>query len=151
MSETREMSAELFPHPRDIIRLSHYDMVNLDQAGDSEFRFHILKKLESGYRWFASCDTATEAFQLRRKLVKELGDSKLFLRASRVKAPAPVAPVVDEDDAYDAFRDYYSEGLMEDQVPPALREAYGQFLAAKVRTRGAYRAGTRGGVDQWVQ
>lgn len=144
------MSAELFPHPRDIIRLSHYDMVNLDQAGDSEFRFHILKKLESGYRWFASCDTATEAFQLRRKLVKELGDSKLFLRASRVKAPAPAAPVIDESDHYDVFRDWDREGLLEQDVPVGMKEAYRQYLAVQVTRRRAYRAGVRD-ADQWVR
>ena len=71
------------------------------------FVFHVLlKRTEGSYEDHGYTDTATEAFQLRRDLISETGETKYFVRARRLQ-------IIDkgfQDSNEDTFRDALRTG-----------------------------------------
>lgn len=91
---------------------------------DGDFRFFILEKLsEGGYLIYGQADCTDDAFRLRRRLADDTGRS-LFLRAKRRERPM-LSP--DSDAAYDAVKDYWSEGRAVHEVPAHLQPAFRHF------------------------
>ena len=90
----------------------------------ADFVFHVLlKRTEGSYEDHGYTDTATEAFQLRRDLITETGETKYFVRARRVEQRWIEADG-DDDAALDFFRDKHAEGVGLEDIPRHLRAGY---------------------------
>lgn len=88
---------------------------------DCEFKFYITSKAEEGGYYLYGFETdANAAFKLRRELVKQLDNPKLFLRAKRQNA----FENHDSDADLDFFRDRHNEGVGIEDIPRHLRAGY---------------------------
>ena len=94
---------------------------------EGPFTYAVLRKREGGgYDQYGDFETATQAFEARRQLVAERGDSKFFLRCKRVprnvEVVGPGHPESRED--LDRWHDVLltgDEGLLSEEERPAYK------------------------------
>ena len=126
------MTTHKFDPPQDITNLKQERLWDITWARQTfpthDFDFYLLEKLESGYRVHAWATDATEAFDLRKRLIAEGVCQKPFIRAKQ--RPAPVVTITDYDDddgAYDFYKDKWAEGVGVEDIPRHLRQGYLAF------------------------
>lgn len=98
---------------------------------DAEWFYYICEKTDDGYLLHGLEYDTSDAFTLRRELVKKLGTKKLFIRAKR-KPEQTFSN--DSDESLDACRDYFNEGRSVNEVPVGLQSAFRAFCRSHGRS-----------------
>ncbi len=143
----------LFTNTQFIRDLKEHKLWSLEWTRDNgiegPFTYVVLRKREGGgYDQHGEFSTATEAFEARRQLVADKGDTKFFLRCRRVpqfvEVVGPDHPDSRED--LDRWRDALSTGN-ETLVPAEELGSFRQWAASTIENRPEYRRSTSRGAQ----